>query len=147
MASQSHGICVADSSSSRNLSQVGSSVNPILKRKNHDRVGPSDPSGCMEGAELMTKWATISFPFSTFFFRGVIWLMAIMNRDWKILCVQTGPFLLDPSTVCVYLAFAMFNQTHVTHCKSHVYSISLSSHSPKSTNSAYRKEITYFGTS
>jgi hypothetical protein len=32
MASQSHKICVADSSSSRHLSQVGSSVNPILKR-------------------------------------------------------------------------------------------------------------------
>jgi hypothetical protein len=34
MASQSHKICVADSSSSRHLSQVGSSVNRILKRKN-----------------------------------------------------------------------------------------------------------------
>jgi hypothetical protein len=32
MASQSHKICVADSSSSRHLSQVGPSINPILKR-------------------------------------------------------------------------------------------------------------------
>jgi hypothetical protein len=30
MTSQSHRICVADSSSSRHLSQVGSSVNPSL---------------------------------------------------------------------------------------------------------------------
>jgi hypothetical protein len=32
MASQSHKICVADSSSSRHLSQAGSSVNPSSKR-------------------------------------------------------------------------------------------------------------------
>jgi hypothetical protein len=32
MASQSHRICVADSTSSRHLLQVGSSVNPSLKR-------------------------------------------------------------------------------------------------------------------
>jgi hypothetical protein len=32
MASQSHKICVADLSSSRHISQVGLSVNPILKR-------------------------------------------------------------------------------------------------------------------
>jgi hypothetical protein len=32
MASQSHKICVAHSASSRNLKQVGSSVNPSLKR-------------------------------------------------------------------------------------------------------------------
>jgi hypothetical protein len=32
MASQSHRICVADPSSCRHLSQVGLSVNPILKR-------------------------------------------------------------------------------------------------------------------
>jgi hypothetical protein len=31
-ASQSHRVCVADSSSSRHLSQMGSSVNPNLKR-------------------------------------------------------------------------------------------------------------------
>jgi hypothetical protein len=31
-ASQSHRMCVADSSSSRHLSQMGSSVNPSLKR-------------------------------------------------------------------------------------------------------------------
>jgi hypothetical protein len=32
MASQSHRICVADSSSCKHLSQVGLSVNPSLKR-------------------------------------------------------------------------------------------------------------------
>jgi hypothetical protein len=32
MASQSHRICVADSSSCRHLSQVGSSISPSLKR-------------------------------------------------------------------------------------------------------------------
>jgi hypothetical protein len=93
MASQSHKIRVADSSSSRHLSQVGSSVNPSLKRCPFRWQcpvnSPTTQENCVSNQNLLTnagakQWQVycLCFAFSLIF--AYLWYIVCMSTLLQI---------------------------------------------------------------